>query len=73
MLFLDHELDGFLSFRYHSEALIKDVRDRTIRPTDFFKVQCAIIQAILSRKLMKKNTVTDEKIFHVYKAFDRKK
>ena len=25
------------------------------------------------RKLMKKITVTDEKIFRVYKAFDRKK
>ena len=51
----------------------KDVRDRKILRTDFFKVQCTIIQAILSRKLMKKNTVTDEKIFRVYKAFDCKK
>ena len=40
---------------------------------NFFKVQCIIIQAILSRKLMEKITVTDEKIFHVYKAFDRER
>ena len=39
----------------------------------FLKVQCTIIQAILSRKLMKKIIVTDEKIFRVYKAVDRKK
>ena len=38
----------------------------------FFKVHHAIIQAILSRKSMKKITVTDEKIFCVCKAFDRK-
>ena len=37
----------------------------------FFNVQCIIIQAILSIK--KKITVTDESIFRVYKAFDRKK
>ena len=40
---------------------------------NFFKVQYIIIQAILSRKSMKKIAVTDEKIFRVYKAFDRKK
>ena len=39
---------------------------------NFFKVQHFIIQAILSRKWMKKIAVTDEKIFRVYKAFDRK-
>ena len=38
----------------------------------FFKVQYIIIQAILSRKSMKKITVTNEKIFGVYKALDRK-
>ena len=32
-----------------------------------------IIQAILSRKSMKKIAVTDEKIFRVYKAFDRER
>ena len=40
---------------------------------DLFKVQCVIIQAILSRKSMEKFTVTDEKIFYVYKAFDHEK
>ena len=39
---------------------------------NFFKVQKIIIHAILSRKSMKKFAVTDENIFHVYKAFDRK-
>ena len=39
----------------------------------FFKVQYIIIQAIFSRKSMKKFGITDEKIFRVYKAFDRKK
>ena len=39
---------------------------------NFLKVQCIIIQAVLGLKLMKKFTVTDEKIFPVYKAFDRK-
>ena len=39
----------------------------------FFKVQYVIIQTILSRKSMKKFAVTDEKIFHAYKDFDRKK
>ena len=39
---------------------------------NFLKVQHIIIQAILGRKLLKKFTVTDEKIFRVYKAFDRK-
>ena len=32
----------------------------------FLKVQYIIIQSILGRKLMKKFTVTDEKIFHVF-------
>ena len=39
----------------------------------FFKVQYIIFQAILGQKSMKKFTVTDEKIFHDYKAFDYKK
>ena len=51
----------------------KVVRDRKILHTEnSFKVQHIIIQAILSRKSMKKIAVTDEKIFHVCKAFDRK-
>ena len=37
----------------------------------FLKFQY-IIQVILSRKSMKQFTVTDEKIFRVCKAFDRK-
>ena len=37
---------------------------------NFSKVLHIIIQAILSRKSMKKIIVTDEKIFRVYKAFD---
>ena len=40
---------------------------------NFSTVQYIIIQAMLSRKSMKKFAVTDEKIFHVYKAFDREK
>ena len=40
---------------------------------NFFKVQYIIIEAILSRKSMKKITVTDEKIFGVYKAFERER
>ena len=40
---------------------------------NFWKAQYVIIQAILGRKFMKKFTVIDEKIFRVYKAFDRKK
>ena len=51
----------------------KDVRERKIIHTDFLEVQFFIIQAILGRKLMKKFTVSDEKIFRVYKAYDRKK
>ena len=39
---------------------------------NLFKVQFLIIQAILSRKSMKRFAVTDEKIFHVCKAFDLK-
>ena len=42
-------------------------------PQNFLKVEYIIIQAILSRKSMKKITVTDEEIFLVYKAFDRKR
>ena len=38
----------------------------------WFSADC-IIQVILGRKLMKKLTVNDEKIFRVYKAFDRRK
>ena len=42
--------------------------------TEFFKVQYIIIQVILySRKSMKKVIVTDEKIFRVYRAFDRER
>ena len=52
--------------------MTKDVRDRKILHTEFFKVQYIIIQAILSRKSMTKFTVTNEKIFRVCKAFDRK-
>ena len=52
--------------------MLKDVRDRKILHTEFFKVQYIIIQATLGRKSMKKFAVTDEKIFHVCKAFDRK-
>ena len=39
---------------------------------NLLKVQYIIIQAILGGKLMTKFTVTDEKVFHVCKAFDRK-
>ena len=39
----------------------------------FFKVQYIIIQATLSRKSTKKFGVTDEKVFRICKAFDRKK
>ena len=51
---------------------LKDVRDRKILHR-FFKVLYIIIKAILSRKSTKKFTVTNEKIFCVYKAFDHKK
>ena len=37
------------------------------------KVWYNISQAILGRKLMKKFTITDEKIFRVYEDFDHKK
>ena len=37
------------------------------------KVHYIIIQAILGRKSRNKFTVTDRKIFGVYKAFDRKR
>ena len=40
---------------------------------NFFKVKYIIIQAILSRKSIKKFAVTDEKIFRVNKAFNSKK
>ena len=56
-----------------SSSELKDVHDRKIHTQNFFKVQYIIIQAILSRKSMKEVAVTDEKIFHVCKAFDRKK
>ena len=39
---------------------------------NFFKVQYIIIQAVLRRKFMEKFAVTDEKIFRVCEAFDRK-
>ena len=39
---------------------------------NFLKVQYIIIQVILGRKLVKKFTVTDEKIFRADKAFNRK-
>ena len=41
--------------------VFKDVCDSKILYTEFFEVQYIIIEAILSRKLMKKITVTDEK------------
>ena len=52
---------------------IKDVCDRKILYTEFFKVQYINFQTILSRKSMKKIIVTDEKIFLVFKAFDRER
>ena len=57
---------------------LKDVRDRKILHTEFFqssveKIQYIITEAVLGRKSMKKFAVTDQKIFPVYKAFDRKK
>ena len=56
------------------EMNVKDACDRKILHTEFFKVQyIIIIQAILSQKSMKKIIVTDEKIFRVYKAFDRER
>ena len=39
---------------------------------NFLKVQYIIIQAILSRKLIKTFAITDERMFHVFKAFDCK-
>ena len=39
---------------------------------NFLKVHYIIIKAILGRKSMKKFSVTNEKIFRFYKAFDRK-
>ena len=54
------------------KVLLKDVHDRKILHTEFLKVQYIIIQAIFSRKPMKKFAVTDEKIFHVHKAFNHK-
>ena len=55
--------------------VVMDVLDRKILPTEFFKssVMYIIIQAKLSRKSLKKFTVTDEKIFLVCKAFDHKR
>ena len=52
---------------------LKDVRDRKILHKGFFNISTLLIQGILSQKSMKKFTVTNEKIFRVYKAFDRKK
>ena len=57
------------TFKLHFKSLLKshifssfkDVRDRKILHTDVFKVQYIIIQAILSRKSMKKFTVSFEK------------
>ena len=62
-----------LSNDLECDPFLKDVHDRKILHTEFFKVQYIIIQAVLSRKFMKKSVVTDEKIFCVYKAFDHKK
>ena len=45
----------------------------TFYTQNVLKVQYIIIQAIFGRKFMKKFTVTDEKIFRVYKALARKK
>ena len=39
---------------------------------NFFEVQYIIFQAILGPRLTKKFTVTDEKIFHVYKSLNHK-
>ena len=66
-----------VDLRNESESLYKE-NSRCPRQEDpthknFFKVQYIIIQAILGRKSMKKFAVTNEKIFHVYKAFDPKK
>ena len=47
--------------------VLKDVRDKKILHTEFLKVQyIQNIQAILGRKLMKKLTFIDEKIFRVF-------
>ena len=54
------------------EVGLKDVSDRKILHTDFFKVQYIIIQAVVSGKSMK-NLITNEKILRACKAFDRKK
>ena len=59
--------DARLSFH---RCTFKDVR---VLHTYFFKVEYIIIQAMPGGRSMKISTVTDEKIFRVYKAFDRKK
>ena len=46
---------------FFSFQVLKDVCDRKVLHTELFKVQYIIIQAIFSRKSMKKFTVTDEK------------
>ena len=53
--------------------IFKDVCDRKILYTEVFKVQYIIIQAILSRKSMKKIIVTDEKYSVSIKAFDHER
>ena len=57
-------------YRNSLNVSVEDVRDRKITYTGFCESQYIITQAILGRKLMKKFTVTDEKIFRVCKAFD---
>ena len=54
--------------------LIKDVSDRNskILRTEFFESSIYYYSSYNWSKFMKKITVTDEKIFHVHKAFDHK-
>ena len=47
---LNHDMES----NHFGSLTVKDVRDRKILHTEFFKVQYIIIQAVLSRKLMKK-------------------
>ena len=55
-----NDADGYLHWKYivncHGMTLLgfKDVYDRKILHTEFFKVQYIIIQAILGQKSMKK-------------------
>ena len=51
--------------QYEQNNLLKMSATSRSYTQNFLKVQCIIIQAILSRKSMKKFIVTDEKIFRV--------